>query len=427
VTAPARRLRRGDLLPRLTGADRAASRMLARRAARVETAGLAPKLDGGSPLWLEALGANVLDVDGNRYLDLTSGFGVAVVGHRHPAVVAAVRRQSGRLVHGLGDAHGHPLRIELAAALKAVAPVRDGRVGFAVSGADAVELAVKTALLATGRSRLLAFEPAYHGLTFGALALSSRPHFRRAFDRHLHRRVKRLAYGCAPRRLASELAGGEFAAVVVEPVVGREGILLPPPGWLVELGSLCRRHGTLLVADEILTGGGRTGRWFAVDHDAVQPDLLCCGKALGGGLPIGAVIGSAAVMSAWDAPGEARHTATFVAHPLACAAALATLRVIADERLVDRGARIGAELAAALSDWPSRFAQVRAVRGRGALWGIEWRSPAAAAGFSERLLRRGVLILRGGATGCVTQLLPPLVTTARQLAFALREAAAAAE
>jgi 4-aminobutyrate aminotransferase/(S)-3-amino-2-methylpropionate transaminase len=262
-------------------------------------------------LWAEALGANVLDVDGNRYLDLTSGFGVALVGHRHPAVVAAVRRQAGRLIHGLGDAQGHPLRIELAAELARIAPVPEARVGFAISGADAVELAVKTALLATKRNRILVFEPSYHGLTLGALALSSRPLFRAGFESHLHGHVKRLAYGCAPELLASEIDRGEFAAVVVEPVVGREGIVLPPPGWLPELSSQCRRSGTLMVADEILTGGGRTGHWFAVNHEGVKPDLVCCGKALGGGLPIAAVIGRRAVMATWDAPGEARHTATF--------------------------------------------------------------------------------------------------------------------
>ncbi len=425
--AKARGLRRGDLLPRLTRGTGATSLGLARIAAEVETPGLAPALDRGAPLWSEALGANVLDAEGNRYLDLTSGFGVALVGHRHPAVVAAIRRQAGRLIHGLGDAQGHPLRIELAAQLARVAPMAEARVGFAISGADAVELAVKTALLATQRSRILAFEPSYHGLTLGALTLSSRVHFRAGFESHLHDCVQRLDYGCSPDRLAGELAGGSYAAVVVEPVVGREGVLLPPEGWLTELSELCRRNGTLLVADEVLTGGGRTGDWFASNHEAVEPDLVCCGKALGGGMPLAAVVGRSAVMAAWDAPGEARHTATFVAHPLACAASLATLRVIAEEGLLARAVRIGARFASALGDWPSRFDGVKAVRGRGALWGIEWHSHDAATAFGDRLMRRGVLALRGGPTGSVTQFLPPLVATERQLEFALSAAEAAAE
>jgi 4-aminobutyrate aminotransferase/(S)-3-amino-2-methylpropionate transaminase len=419
-------LRRGDLLPRLVGGGSdAEARRLRRAAARFETPGLAPP--AGALMWAAARGANVLDVDGNRFLDFTSGFGAAAVGHRHPRVVAAIRRQAGRLIHGLGDAHGHPGRVALAAALAARSPLPEPRVAFAVSGADAVELALKTALLATGRGTIIAFAPAYHGLTLGALNLASRRHFRRHFTAHLHSRVRRLAYGCAAADLAAALAGDAVAAVVVEPVVGREGVLLPPAGWLAELATLCRRHGTLLIADEILTGCGRTGRWFAVQHDAVVPDLVCCGKALGGGMPVAAVIGRSAVMAAWDAPGEARHTATFVAQPLACAAALATLDVLTGERLPARAAALGRRIADALADWPGRFTAVREVRGRGALWGIEWRSAAAANAFVDRARSRGVLLLAGGADGRVAQLLPPLVITDRQLDHGLAVLAAAGE
>jgi 4-aminobutyrate aminotransferase-like enzyme len=185
------------------------------------------------------------------------------------------------------------------------------------------------------------------------------------------------------------------------------------------LADLCRRHGTLLVADEILTGCGRTGRWFAVEHEAVAPDLLCCGKALAGGMPLAAVLGRAEVTAAWDAPGEARHTATFVAHPLACAAGLATLEVLAGERLPARAASIGRRIGSRLGEWPRRFAAVREVRGLGALWGVEWESAAAAAAFVERARARGVLLLAGGADGRVAQLLPPLVMTYRQLEHGL--------
>jgi 4-aminobutyrate aminotransferase-like enzyme len=415
---PAPRLRRGDLLPRLAGQPKKPPRRRSGAGdARFEIPGLAPP--AGAPQWAEARGSNVLDVDGNRYLDFTSGFGAAAVGHRHPRVVAAIRRQSGRLIHGLGDAHGHPVRVALAAALAARAPLDGARVAFAISGSDAVELALKTALLATGRTAVVAFAPAYHGLTLGALNLASRPHFRRDFVAHLHRRVRRLAYGCPASELEAALVAGDVAAVIVEPVVGREGVLPPPPGWLSALADLCRRHGTLLVADEILTGCGRTGRWFAVEHEAVAPDLLCCGKALAGGMPLAAVLGRAEVTAAWDAPGEARHTATFVAHPLACAAGLATLEVLAGERLPARAASIGRRIGSRLGEWPRRFAAVREVRGLGALWGVEWESAAAAAAFVERARARGVLLLAGGADGRVAQLLPPLVMTYRQLEHGL--------
>ena len=414
-------LRRGDHLPRLrTTIPGPRARALSARARRAETAGLAPPLAGDDVVvWSAARGANVLDVDGNRYLDFTSGFGVALVGHRHPAVVAAIRRQAGRLIHGLGDAQAHPLRFELAARLVRRAPISDARAAFAVSGADAVELAVKTALLATGRRRLVAFTPAYHGLTLGALALSSRRRFRKVAGGLLHRHLDRLPFGGDLDRLAEALAGREVAAVVVEPIVGREGVLVPPEGWLASVAELCRRHSTLLVVDEVFTGFGRTGRWFAVEHEGVEPDLVCCGKALGGGLPIAAVVGRREVMAAWDEPGEARHTATFVAQPLACAAALATLEVIAHERLVARARRLERRMKRALEGWPDRLPGVADVRGRGALWGVEWHTKAGAATFVRRARRRGVLLLAGGEDGRVVQLLPPLTISDRQLDHAL--------
>lgn len=420
-------LRRGDLLPRLvTAVPGPRALALARRARRVETAGLAPPFEGKDlVIWSAARGTNVLDVDGNRFLDFTSGFGVAAVGHRHPAVTAAVARQAGRLIHGLGDAQGHALRIELAGHLARRAPVREARVAFAVSGSDAVELAVKTALLATGRHRVLAFTPAYHGLTLGALTLGSRQRFRAVAQRHLHRQVDRVPFGAPAELLERSLAGGATAAVVVEPIVGREGVLVPSAGWLAGLAGLCRQHGALLVVDEIFTGFGRTGSWFAAQEDGIKPDLLCCGKALGGGLPIAAVVGRAELMAAWDEPGEARHTATFVAQPLACAAALATLEVLSKERLVARSRRLGRQIRSAVADWPKRLPEVAAVRGRGALWGIEWRTSAAASAFVHRARDRGVLLLSGGEDGRVVQLLPPLTTTDRQLDHALEALLAA--
>lgn len=420
MTADRPRLRRGDLLPRMS--ERLAGRATAahlRRAAASETDGLTPPRDGAPVVWQEARGANVLDLEGNRYVDLTAGFGVAAIGHRHPRVVAAVRRQAGRLLHALGDVHAHPRRAELAAALAARAPLPDPRVAFAVSGADAVELAIKTAVHATGRHRLLAFEPSYHGLTLGALNVSSRPEFRQVVAGHLHDAVDRLPYGCAPDRVAAALADGDTAAVVVEPIVGREGVLVPPAGWLAAVADACRRHGTLLVADEVFTGFGRTGRWFAVEHEAVEPDLVCCGKALGGGVPVAAVIGRRRWMAAWDRPGEAPHTATFVAHPLACAAALESLRVLAGERLIPRAAAIGRRLERRLGGWPATLDGVEAVRGRGALWGVALRDRALAHRAVAAARRRGVLLLAGGPEGRVAQIAPPLVITDRQLDRAL--------
>lgn len=425
-------LDRGDHLPQiLTPLPGPASRELSQALARYEAPGINTLGGGDEPalVWRAARGANVLDVDGNRFLDLTSGFGAAAIGHRHPRVVEALGRQARELVHGLGDVAAHPSRIALAARLCALAPVDSPRVHFAVSGADAVEIAWKTALLATGRSRLIAFDPGYHGLSFGALAATSRREFRSPFLAQLSPHVDRLPFACALERVAERLAvageggaAGAVAAVIVEPIVGREGVLVPPAGWLTGLARLCRAAGAALILDEILTGFGRTGGDFACDHEAVRPDLLCCGKALGGGLPIAAVVGRAELMNAWRTGGEALHTGTFVAHPLACAAALATLDVLEEERLAVRAAEIGGRIAAALDPaaGPAPASPARlALRGRGALWGLELPDADAAAKLVWRLRERGLLLLRGGPSGRVVELLPPLVITDSQLDYAL--------
>jgi len=421
-------LARGDRLARLVALPPGPrSRALAVELARHEAPGINTLGPGDEPslVWQEALGANVLDVDGNLYLDLTSGFGVAAVGHRHPHVVAALIAQAGRLLHGLGDVAAHPARIELAARLAALAPVDEPRVHFAVSGADAVEIALKTALAATGRPGVLAFDPGYHGTTLGALAVTSRPEFRAPFAAHLHPHVARLPYGAGAAELAGALGAGGFAAVVVEPVAGREGVLVPPPGWLAAVARAARGAGALLVADEVFTGFGRTGRLFAVEHDGVRPDLLCCGKALGGGMPIAAVVGERRHMEVWRTPGEALHTATFVAHPLACAAALAALDVLERESLVARAAALGARLSPALARLAAGAPQVVGVRGVGALWALELADAATARRLVASCRARGVLLLAGGPAGRVVQLAPPLTITDAQMDSALSALAAA--
>jgi 4-aminobutyrate aminotransferase-like enzyme len=426
VNAP--RLERGDLLPEIVAeVPGAASRGFSTTLAATEAPGintLGPR-DAPAIVWSEALGANVLDVDGNRYVDLTSGFGAASIGHRHPRVVTAITAQAGRLLHGLGDVAAHPPRIDLAARLVASVPLDEPRVHFAVSGADAVEIALKTALVATGRPGVLAFDPGYHGLTLGALAASSRPAFRAPFAAHLTPHVSRIGFAAPVAQVERALASASFGAVLVEPVVGREGALVAPAGWLSGVAAAARRHGALVVADEIFTGFGRAGRRFAVELDGVRPDLLCCGKALGGGLPIGAVVGERRWMEVWRAPGEALHTGTFVAHPLAAAAALATLDVLADERLVERAAALEAPLAAGLGLLAARSRRVRAVRALGALGALELERADDAARLSRALAARGVLVLAGGASGRVVQLAPPFVVTAAQLAAAFDAFAAA--
>lgn len=421
MSGPPGVLGRGDLSPRMVSPPPGPrARELAARLARAEAPGVNTVGTGTPPiLWQEARGANVLDVDGNRYLDLTSGFGAAAVGHRHPGVTAAVRRQAGRLLHALGDVAAHPLRLELAERVAALAPVDDGRVFFGLSGSEAVEIALKTAALATGKPGVLAFDPAYHGLGLGALAVTSRHEFRTPFAAMLNPHVHRLPYGCSPRRVEEVLAAGGVGCLVVEPIAGREGVLVPPAGWLSRLAETCRRHRVLLAADEVLTGWGRTGRRFAVDEEGVRPDLLCCGKALAGGLPLSAVVGRRELMEAWRTGGEALHTATFLANPLACAAALAVVDAVEGDALAARAARLGRGVEDRLVGWAREHPAVRAVRGRGLLWGVEVAEPELAGRWTRAARRMGVLALAGGARGTVIQLLPPLTIRRHQLTSAL--------
>ncbi|MEM9290445.1 MAG: aspartate aminotransferase family protein [Acidobacteriota bacterium] len=378
--------------------------------------------DQPSLVWDRALGSNVWDVDGNRYVDLTAGFGVAAIGHRHPQVVAALTAQSQELIHGLGDVHSHPQRIELARRLADLAPIENAAVYFSISGSDAVEIALKTAVLATGRAHVLAFSPAYHGLTLGALAATSRPRFQAPFQPHLHSLVHRLPFGCPPAEIERLLAAHPIACVLVEPIVGREGVLLPPPGWLTTLADLSRRAGALFIVDEVFTGFGRTGSWFAVDHEELRPDLLCCGKALGGGLPIAAVVGNRGHLQAWPDDGEAIHTATFVANPLACAASIAALDILQEQQLPQRAAALGTIIAERLLPWAedsTAFPGLTQVRGRGLLWGLEVDHPSRAAAWAQAAMKLGLLLLAGGAEGRVLQIAPPLVIRSAQLHDAL--------
>jgi len=421
MTAASGALGRGDLPPEMRIAPPGPeSRALSARLAAAEAPGVNTLGAGDSPaiVWRSALGANVLDVDDNRYVDFTAGFGVAALGHRHPAVVAAVARQAGELLHGLADVAAHPARVALAERLAALAPIDRPRVHFAVSGSDAVEIAAKTALLAAPRPGLLVFDPGYHGLSFGALAATSRAAFREPFAAQLRPDVVRLPFAAPIGEIERRLeAPGAPGAILVEPVVGREGVLVPPEGWLAALAAAARRAGALLVADEIFTGLGRTGHLWAVDADGVRPDLLCCGKALGGGLPIAAVVGRAELMERWRRGGEALHTGTFLAHPLACAAALAVLERIELDGLVARARALGDRLAAALAA-PAAAAGV-ALRGRGAIWALELASAARAREFTQRLARRGLLVLAGGPEGRAVQLCPPLAIAAAPFEAAL--------
>jgi 4-aminobutyrate aminotransferase/(S)-3-amino-2-methylpropionate transaminase len=372
--------------------------------------------------WAKAAASNVWDVDGNRYVDLGAGFGVAALGHSHPRVVEAATRQAATLMHAMGDVHPAAVKVELLEALSRRFPGGGpSRAVLGSSGSDAVEAALKTAALATGRAGVVAFEGAYHGLTFGALDATWRPLFREPFAARLpgltsFARWPDVDDVCR----AAAACRAPVGAVLVEPIQGRGGERVPPEGFLRALRALCDAEGWLLIADEVYTGLGRTGRWFACEHEGVVPDLLCVGKALAGGFPLSACLGRAEVMAAWPASeGEALHTQTFLGHPPACAAALASLAVIEDEKLVERARESGALALAHLRTRLAGRPGVVDVRGRGLLLGVELDTTERTLEAFRACLRRGVITLPSGDDGRVLSLTPPLSIEAEMLCHAL--------
>jgi 4-aminobutyrate aminotransferase/(S)-3-amino-2-methylpropionate transaminase len=289
------------------------------------------------------------------------------------------------------------------------------------SGSDAVEIALKTAMIASGRPGLIAFDGAYHGLAFGALDATWRLLFREPFRERLPHATAFARFGDARdvMRAASDSAL-PIGAVIVEPIQGRGGERIPPPGFLRELRDLCTREGWLLIADEVYTGFGRTGRCFACEHEGVVPDLLCVGKGLAGGMPISACLGRAEVMDAWPpAAGEAIHTQTFLGHPPGCAAALASLAVLREEKLAERSAELGARALARLRASLAGRPGVVDVRGRGLLLGVECGSAERALGACGRALARGVICAASGDALEVVSITPPLSIGSDVLDFAL--------
>ncbi|HVR21003.1 MAG TPA: aminotransferase class III-fold pyridoxal phosphate-dependent enzyme, partial [Polyangiaceae bacterium] len=301
-------------------------------------------LPGPAPsgiVYASALGSNVTDVDGNRYVDLAAGFGAQLLGHRHPTVQRALVLEGERLHQALGDMYPSDAKVSLVERLSRLHPDPAARVILAQSGSDAVTAALKTAALATGRPGVLAFSGAYHGLGYAPLAACGlRASYREPFASQLNAHVSFAPY---PATLEAEVETLAFArdalstraigAVLVEPILGRGGVLVPPPSFLGELATLAASHGALLVADEIWTGLGRAGSMLRALALGVVPDLVCLGKGLGGALPISAVIGRGVVMQAWRRAEEVVHTSTYAGAPLASATALATLDVLEREAL----------------------------------------------------------------------------------------------
>jgi ornithine--oxo-acid transaminase len=335
---------------------------------------------GFDKVWRGGEGAHLIDSDGERYLDLFGGYGVFAIGRNHPEAIAAIEEVMAARTGNLPQLGVTLLSGVLAEQLLERSPGSVGAMVPANTGTEAVEAAIKIARAATGRPRVLFAEHAFHGLTLGSLSINGNDEFRAGFGPFLP--------GCEPvafgdlAGLEGQLAAGDVAALVLEPIQGK-GVNLPPDGYLQGAQRLCREAGTLFVCDEVQTGIGRTGRFLALEHWSLEPDMICLSKALSGGLvPVGAVLVSrAAFDTVFDGMERAvRHGSTFGGNDLAAAAALATLRVLDREQLVARAERSGALLLELTAPLAERFEIVRQVRGLGLMWAIEFGPPAGGAG-----------------------------------------------
>ncbi len=436
----------GRLLPRLvTAVPGPASRALGRRLRAVESRNVTFLSEAFPVFWESARGANVRDADGNVFLDLTSAFGVSLLGHSPTDVVAAFDRQARELLHGMGDVHPPIAKVRLLEALAEIVPFDDARSVLATSGSEAVEIALKTARLASGRPGILALEGGYHGLTVGALSVTSRAAFRRPvlerlFDGVTHLpfprgdaggRARAEAIAALDRALDDPPTSGPIGTVVLEPVQARAGVRPVPRWWADALMERVERHGLILVADEIYTGLGRCGAVLASHLVGLRPHIVCLGKVLGGGVPISACVAPSPIMDAWpESDGEALHTSTFLGHPASCAAAEAALaRVRAG--LPDEARALGEQLLTGLRRNLRALVDegLVEVRGLGLLVGIEIRDPGrgprAAAGVeaAQELLTRGVITLPAGASGAVVELSPPVGLSPDQVEHAVRAVA----
>jgi 4-aminobutyrate aminotransferase/(S)-3-amino-2-methylpropionate transaminase len=371
-------------------------------------------------------GALLTDVDGNTFIDFTGGVGCLAVGHTHPQVIEAVEAQLERFLHTDFTMIPYENYVELAERLVAVAPFAGpAKAAFFNSGAEAVENAVKIARAATGRPAVIAFEGAFHGRTLMALTLTSKAHPYKAglgpFAPEVYRvpfpnayRGPRVAQAIASleHALHTQVAAESVAAIVIEPVQGEGGFLPAPPEFLAAVRRICDEHGILLIADEVQTGFGRTGRLFAMEHSGVEPDLMTLAKSIAAGLPLSAVVGKAHLM---DAPRPNAIGGTYVGNPVAIAAAVAVLDIIESEGLVERAAVLGDVIRARMLAWSDRFAAIGDVRGLGSMLAIELvedratkaPAPALAAAVTRAALEEGLLLLRAGVhSNCIRVLLP---------------------
>lgn len=382
-------------------------------------------------------GIVVEDADGNEFFDFSAGIAVTSTGHCHPEVVAAIQKQAAELIHMSGTDFYYESMVTLAERLSKIAPMPGPhKVYYGNSGAEAIECAIKLSRYHTRRQNIIAFYGAFHGRTMGALSLTaSKPQQKRRFSPLMpgvtHVRypdvyrgceggaqdAEKFALGCArfieDKVFKTTLAPEEVAAIFVEPVQGEGGYVIAPNVFMQELRRICDKHGILLVVDEVQSGIGRTGKWWAVEHTGVHPDIVCSAKGIASGMPLGVTISKAEIMD-W-VPGS--HASTFGGNPVCIAAALATLDVIEKEGLIENAKRVGDHMLKRMADWPKKHRIVGDVRGRGLMIGVDLVKDQKTKEYGseyrdhivEEAFKRGVLFL--GAGPSAVRIAPPLIVT----------------
>jgi 4-aminobutyrate aminotransferase-like enzyme len=356
------------------------------------------------------------DVDGNRFIDLTAGFGVAIAGHARSEIVNAAQEQLAIMPHAMGDAFPAKNKIHLAKKLAQITPGHLQRSLFASAGFEAIEAALKTALLKTGKPGIIAFENSYHGLGYGALAVTSyRESFRKPFLAQLNPHVQHLPYPAESTDFAEKLEKAirqsvvPIGAVIIEPILGRGGIIEASFESLRHIREITEHYNIVMIVDEIYTGFGRTGDWFAIEAAGIIPDLLCIGKGMSGGFPISAAIGTDDVMSGWkDTQGEAIHTSTFLGNPVGCAMALANIEIL-ENGLLPSVKTIGSYFKEKLYELKENYRLIADVRGRGLMLGVEFAhsDPCFVLKLSKKLLQKGLICLPCGLYGNILSFTPP--------------------
>ncbi len=386
--------------------------------------------------WDRADGTNIWDADGNRFIDLTSAFGVAGLGHTHRPLRDAMVAQSEKLIHAMGDVHPTELKVEVCKLLSEMTFERwglgCGKTVLSNSGSEAVETALKTAYVATGKPGIISFVNGYHGLGYGALLGGGFTKFREPFNAQLADLRTVLQYPRSEEKLnsvrdeLSQVDSTKIGALLVEPIQGRGGKIVPPASFLKLLRAWCDDNDVILIFDEIYTGFNRTGKLFACEWEEVYPDLICLGKAMSGGYPISACVGKVEVMDKWPvSPGEALHTSTYLGNPVGCAMAIEALKIHREPSLAEDVLKQGEELIVMLKDIESHY--IHEVRGRGMMIGIELHhkngEPAGdvAAKILSEMLAEGIIMLADGPNGNILAFTPPFHMKLGEMVFVVEQ------